>query len=81
VRAALLIAGKDLRQRIRDRSAIMIAVVVPLALAAVFSLTLRDDGGGSVTFDYALVDGTTAPSWRAFATTCSPASSRTASFG
>jgi linearmycin/streptolysin S transport system permease protein len=36
--AAVHIAAKDLRQRIRDRSAIMLAVVVPLALAAIFSL-------------------------------------------
>ncbi len=56
MRAALLIAGKDLRQRLRDRSAIMIAVVVPFALAAIFSVTLSAVSDESVTFSYALVD-------------------------
>ena len=67
MRAALLIAGKDLRERLRDRSAIMIAVVVPLALAAIFSLTLHDVTGGSITFEYALADedgGTVATAFR-----------------
>ena len=40
MRAALTIAGKDLRQRLRDASAILMAVVLPFALAAVLSLTL-----------------------------------------
>lgn len=40
MRAALLIAAKDLRQRMRDTSAILIAIVVPLALAAALSATL-----------------------------------------
>ena len=40
MRAALLIAAKDLRQRLRDASAILIAIVVPLALAAALSATL-----------------------------------------
>ena len=40
MRAALLIAGKDLRQRLRDASAILMAIVLPFALAAVLSLTL-----------------------------------------
>ena len=34
MRAALTIASRSLRQRIRDRSAILFAVVVPLGLAA-----------------------------------------------
>jgi ABC-2 type transport system permease protein len=40
MRAALSIAGKDLRQRLRDASAILMAIVLPFALAAVLSLTL-----------------------------------------
>ncbi len=40
MRAALLIAGKDLRQRLRDASAILLAIVVPLALAAALGATL-----------------------------------------
>ena len=42
MRAALDIALKDLKQRIRDRSAILIAIVAPFALAALFSLMLGD---------------------------------------
>jgi ABC-2 type transport system permease protein len=46
VRVAILIAAKDLRQRLRDRSAILIAVVAPLGLAFIFSQLL----GGAVDF-------------------------------
>ena len=51
-RHALLILGKDLRQRLRDRSALLVAIVVPLALAAIFSLVLSDVGDKSVTFTW-----------------------------
>ena len=53
--AAFSIAAKDLRQRLRDRSAPLIAFVVPMGLAAVLSLVLggTDD---EVTFDYAVLD-------------------------
>ena len=54
MRATLLIAWKDLRQRTRDRSAFVIAFVVPLALAFIFSLILGGDD--SITFRYAVVD-------------------------
>jgi ABC-2 type transport system permease protein len=40
LRTAVLIAAKDLRQRIRDRSVILFAVVAPLGLAAIFSQLL-----------------------------------------
>lgn len=40
LRTAILIAVKDLRQRIRDRSVILFAVVAPLGLAAIFSQLL-----------------------------------------
>jgi ABC-2 type transport system permease protein len=55
VRAALRIAAKDLRQRLRDRSALMLAVVLPLALAFIFDLVF---GSAATTrpFDYAVVD-------------------------
>lgn len=56
MRIPFLIAAKDLRQRLRDRSAVLIAVVVPFALGTVFSLTLADVSGGDITFDYAVVD-------------------------
>jgi ABC-2 type transport system permease protein len=47
VRAALLIAGKDLRARIRDRSALLIGIVVPLALAFIFNAILGGISGNS----------------------------------
>jgi ABC-2 type transport system permease protein len=56
VRAALLIAGKDLRQRLRDRSAVMIAFVVPLGLAFVFNATLGGIASGGTAFTYAVLD-------------------------
>ncbi len=63
--AALLLAAKDLRQRLRDRSAVMLAVVVPLALAAIFSVLF----GPSATpraFEYAVVDADGSQLSRAF---------------
>lgn len=55
MRAALLIAWKDLRQRVRDRSAIMLAVVVPLGLAAIFGLIFGPAATPSP-FAYAVAD-------------------------
>ena len=46
VRAALLIAAKDLRLRVRDRSALLIGIVVPLGLAFIFHLILGGVSGG-----------------------------------
>jgi ABC-2 type transport system permease protein len=63
--ASLDIAGKDLRQRVRDRSAILLALVVPLALAAIFSILF----GSAATprpFDYAVVDHDGGPITAAF---------------
>ena len=55
MRAALDIAIKDLRQRVRDRSALLIAIVAPFALAVLFSVML---GGLDEDFhaDWAVVD-------------------------
>jgi linearmycin/streptolysin S transport system permease protein len=55
MRAALTIAGKDLRQRLRDRSAVLMALVLPLVLAFVFNLIF---GSAAVPrpFRYAVVD-------------------------
>lgn len=47
---ALLIAAKDLRQRLRDRSAIVIGLVAPLVIAALMSLAFR----GATTFHFNL---------------------------
>lgn len=48
--APLVIARKDLRQRIRDRSALAIGLIAPVAIAAVMSLAFR----GAETFHYSL---------------------------
>lgn len=40
-RPALVIAGKDIRQRVRDRSAVILGVVAPLVIAALMSLAFR----------------------------------------
>ncbi|HLU31044.1 MAG TPA: ABC transporter permease [Acidimicrobiia bacterium] len=53
MRAAWLIALKDLRLRLRDRSALMIGVVVPLALAFVFNAVF----GGAFSGDSILTLG------------------------
>ena len=42
MRDAWTIATKDLRRRLRDRTAILVALVLPLGLAYIFSLTLGD---------------------------------------
>jgi len=54
MRMALLIAAKDLRQRLRDRSIILFAVLAPLGLALIFSLLLR--GASSFHANYVVVD-------------------------
>lgn len=46
MRTALLIAAKDLRQRIRDRSALLTSIVAPLGLAVIFAGLL----GGALDF-------------------------------
>lgn len=46
VHGALVIAGKDLRQRLRDRSAIVLGFVAPLAIAALMSFAFQ----GTATF-------------------------------
>ncbi|MEV0613244.1 ABC transporter permease [Nonomuraea sp. NPDC050404] len=38
----LLITAKDLRQRVRDRSLLLMAILVPFGLAAIFSLVFGD---------------------------------------
>jgi len=56
VRAAFLITAKDLRQRLRDRSAVLVAVVAPLALAFALGVTITGFSAGSQTFHLGLVD-------------------------
>ncbi|MFE6508786.1 ABC transporter permease [Nocardioides sp. NPDC057767] len=52
---SLQIAAKDLRQRARDRSAFLLAIVVPFTLAAIFSL-LFGPAATPRAFEYAVVD-------------------------
>jgi ABC-2 type transport system permease protein len=56
MRAAFLIAAKDLKQRLRDRSAVLVGLVVPLGLAFVFNLTLGGLSSGGALFTYGVVD-------------------------
>jgi len=54
MRTALVIARKDLRQRVRDRSAIVIGLVAPLGIAAIMSLAFK--GTESFHFTMGVVD-------------------------
>ncbi len=56
MRAALVIAGRILRQRLRDRSAIIFSVVTPLGLALAFSLLIPNEFSSYHT-SFAVVDG------------------------
>lgn len=57
MRAALLIAGKDIRQRLRDRSALLVAIVVPLVLASIFGLIFHDvTTGDACDCEFGVVD-------------------------
>ena len=54
--AARTIALKDLRLRIRDRTAILVAVILPLGLAWIFSLTLGGVSNQGFSATYAVAD-------------------------
>ena len=56
---AVLIARKDLLRRIRDKTAILTAVILPFGLASIFSLTLADvdETGFEATYAVADADG------------------------
>ncbi|MCY3784083.1 MAG: ABC transporter permease [Chloroflexi bacterium] len=58
MRSALVIAGKDLRQRARDRSVYVFAIVAPLGLAAIFGFVFNpiSDADFTATFAVANVD-------------------------
>ncbi len=55
MRAALVIAGRILRQRLRDRSAIVFSVVTPLGLALAFSMLIPNEFSSYHT-SFAVVD-------------------------
>ena len=57
MRAALVIAAKDLRQKIRDRSAIIISVLAPFVLAALFSMMIPSQDTFHASYAVADLDG------------------------
>jgi linearmycin/streptolysin S transport system permease protein len=56
MRDAWTIATKDLRRRLRDRTAILVALVLPFGLAWIFSLTLGDVEMQGLEATYAVVN-------------------------
>jgi ABC-2 type transport system permease protein len=56
MKRALIIASKDLMRSVRDRSAIVTAVVAPLALAFILSTVLGGADGSSLNVTFAVVD-------------------------
>ena len=59
MRTALVIARKDLRQRLRDRSAIVLGLIAPLGIAALMSLAFK--GTESFHFNMGVVDADHGP--------------------
>jgi ABC-2 type transport system permease protein len=59
LRTALLVAGKDLRQRLRDRSALVIAFIAPFVLASIIGLAFGGDFAFRAT--YAVADADRGP--------------------
>jgi ABC-2 type transport system permease protein len=59
LRTTLLVAGKDLRQRLRDRSALVIAFIAPFVLAAIIGLAFGGDAAFRAT--YAVADADRGP--------------------
>jgi ABC-2 type transport system permease protein len=57
VRVILLVAAKDLRQRIRDRTAFLVAVIAPLGLAVIFSQLLAGASQFGAVYVVADMDG------------------------
>jgi ABC-2 type transport system permease protein len=56
-RIALLVTRKDLRQRLRDRTAFLVAVIAPLGLAVIFSQLLAGATEFHATYVVADMDG------------------------
>jgi ABC-2 type transport system permease protein len=57
MRAALDIAQKDLRQKVRDRSALFLAVLAPLGLAFLFTMMIPSSDGFHTTWVVVDLDG------------------------
>jgi ABC-2 type transport system permease protein len=56
MRHALLVCIKDLRQRLRDRTAILTAIVAPLALTALMGFALGGSGGSGSAIRLGIAD-------------------------
>jgi ABC-2 type transport system permease protein len=56
MRHAWTIAAKDLRRRLRDRTAILVAVILPFGLAWIFGLTIGDIETRGLDATYAVVN-------------------------
>ncbi len=56
MRTAFLIADKDLRQRMRDKSAFIYGIVAPLGLAFIFSFILSPIQSSTFNAEYVVVD-------------------------
>ncbi len=65
MRAALLIAAKDLRARLRDGTALIVAVVAPFGLAAILGTVIPSDDG-TLDVRYAVADLDASPVSTAF---------------
>jgi linearmycin/streptolysin S transport system permease protein len=68
VTPALVIARKDLRQRIRDRSAIVLSIIAPFGLAAILGSLLPANDDAIETHTYGVVDEDGGPVARSFVT-------------
>ena len=55
MRAALLIAAKDLRTRVRNRTALIVAVIAPFGLAAILG-TVIPTGADEIEFSFVVAD-------------------------
>ena len=75
LRTALLVAGQDLRQRLRDRSALVIAFVAPFVLATIIGLAFGGDSAFEPTYAVADADRSR---WRPATTGSWPAPACTA---
>jgi len=73
VHAAWLICAKDLKSRLRDRSALLIGIVVPLALAFIFNVIFSGVSGGSGVISLGVVDADHGAASQAFTQQVLPA--------
>ena len=76
MRGAWLICLKDLKARLRDRSALLIGIVVPLGLAFIFNSIFSGISGGSNVISLGLVNADHGAASRQFTSQVLPAVSR-----